>query len=127
MNPPFTDATTRPTAPRESAEKLPNDQFELPFRSRFGADKSITHFVIHIIAHKSLIVQCLFTLFTHISRDIQKTETDRFSGAKRGIQGTDICQTLGQQLGTLMPRPQNPWAVRGEQSLPYPLGTRGAL
>ena len=24
---------------------------------------------------------------------------------------------LGQQLGTLMPRPQNPWAVRGEQFL----------
>jgi len=26
---------------------------------------------------------------------------------------------LGHQLGTLVPRPQNPWAVRGEQFLIY--------
>jgi hypothetical protein len=28
-------------------------------------------------------------------------------------------QTLGQQLGTLMSRPQNPWAVRGKPFLAY--------
>jgi hypothetical protein len=31
----------------------------------------------------------------------------------------DIFQTFGQQPGTLVPRPQNPWAVRGEQFLAY--------
>jgi hypothetical protein len=43
-------------------------------------------------------------------------------GAKRGIQDMEIFQALGQQLGTLMPRPQNPWAVRGEQFLFLRLG-----
>jgi hypothetical protein len=28
-------------------------------------------------------------------------------------------KVLWQQLGMLVPRPQNPWAVRGEQFLAY--------
>jgi len=38
--------------------------------------------------------------------------------------GLGICQILGQELGTLVPRPQNPWAVRGEQFLTLPSGRR---
>jgi len=57
----------------------------------------------------------------------KRQKTARFSVLSAAFQDMEIFQTLGHQLGTLVPRPQNPWAVRGEQFLVYPLGAAWPL
>jgi hypothetical protein len=57
----------------------------------------------------------LYLSFYTSYRGIQKAKTDRFSILNAGFKAQRFSQTLGQQLGTLVPRPQNPWAVQGEQ------------
>ena len=101
--------------PCERAEKLPNDQLELPFRGRFrvrfrGFFEHSAIIVSHLnsISHNYLRVKYFFILFTHVSQEHQKTEADRFLVPNRRIEDVEIFQTLGQQLGTLVPRPQNP-------------------
>ena len=61
-------------------------------------------------------------LLNHQSDDqraISKQRPQSFSNALLKSTPLPKFQTLGQQLGTLMSRPQNPWAVRGKPFLAY--------
>jgi hypothetical protein len=65
------------------------------------------------------MVKYVFILLTRVTHTIQKAKTDRFSVLNAAFKPRTFSNLGGQKLGTLAPRPQNPWAVRGEQFSAY--------
>ena len=61
------------------------------------------------------LYEAVYALFTHISRDVQKAKTDRFSVPKAAFLGMAVFQTLGQQLGD------------ASAASPGPLGSSGTV
>jgi hypothetical protein len=61
----------------------------------------------------------IYLYILQISAKTSKRQKLLVFGVKRGIQGMGIYQTLGRQLGTLVPRPQTPGQFGGISSLAY--------
>jgi hypothetical protein len=97
MSPPFTRASRCPRAPCEGAEKLPNHSFSSHSVADSGLTGPLPILLYCIMSDKRLYIRHLHALFTHISRDIQNTRTDRFSMPNARFK--DLFQLCGTSAG----------------------------